>query len=432
MAARIDDVAGRTERLNAQLQSVLAPSVDGITLSAALVAFEARLEMLRLEFGGVAARAVFDPAADADVTAVNDALRAAESAALKLPRLMARLRAGSVALLAQLDRELPLLRASVRQMQDEVRSATATWGRGGGFGETEVALELLLANVVSLEEAPAQIALLTGSVEHGTNALNSVRIEIGRFGEAGRMRERCVSVGRFQNKSVKVTITATPVAATPIGAALVETVGRTAAGETATATSAVTRELTFEARAATHMHVKFGPIVSKLDNPEFRLEPIAAGCAADRECFMPYIVEPHARQVRAAVHLALYIPGRYWPDADPGDPYEARASPLRPYVTFGFPATDSAENLLLGGGIDLGRGVSLLGGWHFGRVRRLAREFRAVADDGLMGRAFDVSKGAEVSVADVVDTDWEADLYFSVSIDAATLGRVFGLATGGT
>ena len=52
-------------------------------------------------------------------------------------------------------------------------------------------------------------------------------------------------------------------------------------------------------------------------------------------------------------------------------------------------------------------------------------------DDGLMGRLFDRPTGAPVVVADVIDTDWTAALYFSLSIDAATLGRVLNLEFGG-
>lgn len=407
MARRIADTASRIEVLRRELQNALTRRVNGVTITDGLVDFEARLGDLRLIFAAAAARAMSNAAADADVTALDEALRAAEDAALRLPELMAMLLATAAPVVGRLDRNVPVLRASVQRMEEDVRVARDTWS-DLNYREAETTLESLLLNLAELEGAGAQIELLTTNVERGTEALSAARIEIARFREVGRRKDVCVSVGRFVNKFVKVTINATPVAGSAGGA------------------GALTREGTFEAHAPTHAHVKVGPIVSWLENPEFGLETIAVGCPSGRQCFRPYIVEPHARQVGPAVHVALFFPGRYyWMDSDPGDPYDSarRWHQFVPYFTFGFPWTGESGNLLLGGGMDLGRGVSLLAGWHVGKVRSLAEGFSV--DTGDVGGDFDLPTGAKVVVSDVIDTDWTARVYLSVAIDAGALGRLF-------
>ena len=425
VARRIAETASRIEALREQLQNVLATEVNGVTLAAALIKLEARLGELRFKFGAAAARAVSNATVDVDVGAVDEALAAAESAALVLPELMAMLRASSSSVLGRLERDVRALRASVQSMQEDVRMANERW-EDLDSSEPEAAFRSLLSNLADLEAARGQIELLIANVERGTEGLSNARMEIGAFKEAGRMRDLCASVGRFRNQSVKVTITATAVTGS-IPATATEATAGVPEGR-------VIREGTFEAHAPAHAHVKIGPIVSLLQNPEFGLETIASECPSDRQCFKPYIVEPHAQKVGAAVHVALFFPGRYyWMDSDPGDPYEnASRHQFVPYFTFGFPSTEASESLLLGGGIDLGRSMSFLAGWHLGKVRRLADDFRDDADDPLVGGTFDVPTGTKVAVADIIDTDWTGAFYFSLSIDAASLGRIFNLGFGGT
>ena len=431
MERRTNDAGGldRILRHRAQVQNALDVTVDDFTLAAALVELEARLGELRLTFASVAVRTLSNPGTAPDVRALDKALTGAEFAALRLPKLMATLRATSDQVRARLDRDLPLLRASLESIQEDLRAARETMSAMDVRAAGDAVRELFLV-VADLEEAGLQMGRLTTNVERSIAALDLARTEIGRFKEAGRQSDLCTSVGRFRDQAVKVTITATPVARPGLEAAATRAADTT---DLPPASVALVREGTFDVRAGIHAHVKIGPMMSRLQNPEFGLRAIDGECPPERQCYKPYVIEPHGQQVGAAVHVALLFPARYfWTDPDPGDHYEnARHHRFLPYVTFGFPSTEASDGVLLGGGIDLGRGVSFLAGWHVGKVRRLATDYRVVVDDGLMGRLFDLPTGAPVVVADVIDTDWNAALYFSLSIDAATLGRVLNLEFGG-
>lgn len=412
--------------LRMDLQNVLSVTVEGRTLPEALAELEVAIDRLGLQFDGVAARAMTNPAADPDFTPLNMALAETESAALRMPGILAMVRANANPLFARMDAEIPRLRATVERMQEAVRAARtrAALDAVPAIDRAESRLELsaLLSDVAEAESAKdflrAQVAELSSNVTRATAALTSARLEMLRFQDTSRRRELCVSVGRFSNQTVKVTITATPV---PVATAA-----------TPATEGPISRDGTFEADAPTHIHVKIGPVVSWLENPEFRLDTVTADCPAGRQCFMPTAVTAHARQVRAATHVSMLLPGRYfWAESDPGDPHESVSSyRFVPYPTFGFSMTDTAENLFIGSGLDLGRGVGIVGGWHLGRVRRLREEFRADSEKGLKGlagRRFDRPTGTTVSITDVIDTDWEVGGYLSLSIDAATLLRIFNL-----
>jgi hypothetical protein len=406
------------ESLRGAVRAALTVNEGGLSLAKALVDFEAAVDKLQLEYASAAARVIADPTID-DFSTLRAAQDAAETAASRLPLLLATLRSQTNGVVLKLDQDLPPLKAAIQRMQ----------------------LPVLLADAIELEAARDrirnQVTAVSASVTRAMTALASARLDVARFLAAGRQTDICASIGRFRNKSVKVTLTATPVnlpgAATAAGLAAPSTPAAAAGGGT-TATGTITRDDAFDADVPTHVHVKLGPVVSTLDDPEFKLLTVTDGCAQGRQCFIPYISATNSEQVRPAMHIALLVPGRYfWTGSDPGDPYETskRSQWLIPYPTFGFSLTDTTSNVLIGGGIDIGLGIGIQAGLHLGRATRLLPEYRAENNtDGLEGKQFDRPTGTTVAIADVTDKAWRRGYYMSLSIDASTLTRILNLGQG--
>lgn len=110
----------------------------------------------------------------------------------------------------------------------------------------------------------------------------------------------------------------------------------------------------------------------------------------------------------------FYTP--FWPARDV-EKDQVRLSP-----TIGVLLEDTLENFLAGGAIDYRASLYLIGGVHFGRVQRLDERSELAPGDPFPGPETDIP----------VVKEWDAGLFFGVSLDLRVVGKILKSAFGQT
>jgi hypothetical protein len=172
--------------------------------------------------------------------------------------------------------------------------------------------------------------------------------------------------------------------------------------------------------------VKAGPTVSFLESPEFKLRTVAQNCPDGQVCFEPYIATENNNNVQAVSHIGLPLRPRYpFLEGAGSDDYEnVNAAAYLPYPSLGFSLTDPADNFYVGAGIDITRGVALVGGLHIGRVDRLQQGYT-------VGTTFQRPTGTTVEIDEILDKSFRLGSFVSLSIDVGAIRRIFSLGNGG-
>jgi hypothetical protein len=197
--------------------------------------------------------------------------------------------------------------------------------------------------------------------------------------------------------------------------------GEETTGNESTATR-ITPRLHFDVLTPTHLRGSIGAVVTSLASPTFGFRTEPDKDDSSRQLLTVFRREDPDIQVRPIVQLALYlVPQYFWADAEEGDDSETVRARWwhRVYPTVGFSLTEPTENLFVGGGIDIARGISINAGTHFGRVQRLLQgyvenEARSIPTDP----AFEIDR--------VVESGFRRGFYLSVGIDPAAFAQLFG------
>ncbi len=186
-------------------------------------------------------------------------------------------------------------------------------------------------------------------------------------------------------------------------------------------------EITFDIIRQQGGRLNLGYIVSWVAAPDFayRSEIIPVdeekGTPAQKEITV-YRSEGDNLQVFPAFHYSLYFKPRYlFAQDDSGDPFESVHSkiPEKFHINFGFSMANPAKNFLLGLGFDIHRGVAVIAGFHFSKVKRLVKGY---TED----EPFTVSEGADFDLQKYLEESFRVGFYLTLSVDPGALLRVFG------
>lgn len=240
--------------------------------------------------------------------------------------------------------------------------------------------------------------------------------------------DACMSIGRFRDQLVEVTIAATPTApfrGTAPAAAKPADSGAASgqpAGQPASAGGAdvIESKVSFEVYQATHVHVKLGVAVSMLEDPKFELKTVTDNCPQDKQCVQPRQTEKNPYQIRPVAFVGIPLPARYlFAESDPDDPYEdAGKYRYVPFPFFGISITNPTENYYFGGGVDISRGISVNLGMHLGKVLRLQKDYPA-------GQRIDLPTGVTPDINSYTEHGFHPGFFFSLAIDSRAITKIF-------
>jgi hypothetical protein len=183
----------------------------------------------------------------------------------------------------------------------------------------------------------------------------------------------------------------------------------------------------FDVLAKYHLQVAMGIALSTLRDPEYdsrsREIPSSDPNVKPTQKEITIFEKEHNRlQVIPTFQVGVFWgKGRYlYADEEDADPYESvrRWHRWVPFPTFGFDVSDVSNNFFLSGGLAPTRGMLLLFGAHFGRVDRLREAAK-------LNQPFAVPIADNYSLDYDLDRGFEPAFFFSVAVDAATIGKIF-------
>ncbi len=430
--AEIEAVDGELTALAATLRKIEGAGMsEGKSLAQSLGLLQTELEGLRFRVDTFASTTLLSPDRDAALRSLNAIITGAEQSVDAIPGLLNRIYSMKEAagrIFPDFDARAAKLQQTLEAYQKQLGGVTRDAANSSALDTLQSAVTQEVGTLTQLKSmrsaAASQLEQLDTSLRSVQTACSDLLFQLVKARKAMVETDLCMTVGRFRDKLVEVTVTATPVGTQQPAAAKSKAAappgGEQPAPSPPPAPAAIETKASFEVTSPTHVHIKLGPAISYLNDPKFELAPVTENCTTGKQCFALKRSEDHKLQVRPGAFVGIPLPARYiFAEADPDDYYEDAGKGYHvPFPLFGVSITDPTDNYYFGLGVDISRGISINGGLHLGRVLRIRKDYS-------QDQSIELAGGTSPNIENYTYRALRPGVFISIAIDSKAIAKIF-------